>query len=364
MMRDKVVRAELPLLMTSGPKVRSPEEVLKRDGKPYTIFTPFSRAWKASPFHGERSCPPRRIDTPRLPGEPVPDCPEPEGFPASETEARRRLKAFRAGPLQVYAESRDRLDLDGTSRLSPYFRFGLLSASGAARDAWDSGGRNPGASSWLNELAWRDFYMAVLRHFPGVLRASFNPSLRQIRWRTDPAALEAWQQGKTGYPIVDAAMRQLLSTGWMHNRARMIVASFLVKDLLLDWKKGESWFMHQLMDGDPAANNGGWQWAAGTGTDAVPYFRVFNPVTQGERFDPHGSYVRTWVPELEGLPAQWIHKPWEAPDGILRRAGVVFSTTYPRRIVDHGEARLRALHAFAAARGLSRKQGFSTARKV
>jgi deoxyribodipyrimidine photo-lyase len=353
--RDQVIRAELPLLLTPGPGVHGPGEILKRDGKPYTVFTPFSRAWNACPFPGERNPPPRQIDTPVIPGDLIPDCPQPEGFPASETEARRRLRAFVASPLQVYAESRDRLDLDGTSGLSRCFRFGLLSARRAAELARDAGGRSKGSSAWLNELAWRDFYMAVLRHFPDVLRTSFHPSLRQIRWRTDPGALEAWQQGKTGFPVVDAAMRQLRSTGWMHNRGRMIVASFLVKDLLLHWQEGESWFMQQLVDGDPAANNGGWQWAAGTGTDAVPYFRIFNPVTQGERFDPQGSYVRMWVPELEGVPAPWIHKPWEAPEGILRRAGVVLGKTYPRPIVDHADARLRALQTFASARERPRR---------
>jgi deoxyribodipyrimidine photo-lyase len=359
--RDRAVGAKLALHLTPGTAIHAPGETLKRDGKPYTVFTHFSRAWKALPLPGGGLSPPRSIHTPRLPSEPIPEAPEPDGFPASETEARRLLKAFVRGPVQEYAGKRDRLDLDGTSRLSPYFRLGLLSAREAAGLAgglvWDSGDNRKeqaGAAAWLNELAWRDFYLAVLQHFPEVLRASFNPSLRSIQWHRNPAVLEAWQQGRTGYPVVDAAMRQLLSTGWMHNRGRMIVASFLVKDLLLDWKEGEIWFMQQLVDGDPAANNGGWQWAAGTGTDAAPYFRIFNPVTQGERFDPQGSYVSRWVPELAGVPPRWIHKPWEAPEAILRSAGVKLGKSYPHRIVDHVEARGRALDAFASAKAGSR----------
>ncbi len=207
-----------------------------------------------------------------------------------------------------------------------------------------------GAAAWLGELIWRDFYLSVLFHFPDVLREEFNPAFRAVRWRKDTAGLEAWQQGKTGYPVVDAGMRQLRATGWMHNRARMITASFLVKDLLIDWRAGERWFMRQLVDGDPAANNGGWQWTAGVGTDAAPYFRVFNPVTQGERFDPAGDYVRRWVPELATLPAKWIHRPWDAPPLELRAAGVALGRTYPRPIVDHAQARLRALNVFAQAR--------------
>jgi len=168
---------------------------------------------------------------------------------------------------------------------------------------------------WLSELAWRDFYQHVLCHFPFVLRSAFVPRLRDIEWRNDPRELAAWQEGRTGYPVVDAAMRQLAATGWMHNRARMIVASFLVKDLLIDWRLGEAWFMRQLVDGDPAANNGGWQWVAGTGTDAAPYFRVFNPVLQGERTDPDGAYVRRWVPELARVPGARVHAPWRLTAG-------------------------------------------------
>jgi deoxyribodipyrimidine photo-lyase len=270
------------------------------------------------------------------------------GFPGDEAAARRKLVDFLAGPIHNYAIDRNRLDLDGTSALSAVFRFGLLSAREAANML--SSDADPGPAAWLNELIWRDFYLSVLFHFPEVVRSPFKESFCEFGWRRDSRALACWQEGRTGYPVVDAAMRQLQATGWMHNRGRMIVASFLVKDLRLDWREGEIWFMRQLVDGDPAANNGGWQWAAGTGTDAAPFFRIFNPVTQGRRFDPEGNYVRRWVPELAGLPARYIHCPWEAPHEHLRAAGVRLGRNYPHRIVDHGSARLRALAVFNRAK--------------
>ncbi|MEP6894737.1 MAG: FAD-binding domain-containing protein, partial [Chloroflexota bacterium] len=205
---------------------------------------------------------------------------------------------------------------------SPYLRFGMLGlrqAVSAARQAMSPsplgrGGRGEGtgAEVWLNELIWREFYIQILYHFPYVAKTAFNPALANIPWRNNETEFEAWKQGKTGVPIVDAAMRQLKEIGWMHNRARMIVASYLVKDLLIDWRWGEAWFMQNLLDGDPAANNGGWQWTAGTGTDAAPYFRIFNPVLQSAKFDPHGDYIRKWVHELRGVvDAKDIHTPWE-----------------------------------------------------
>lgn len=205
----------------------------------------------------------------------------------------------------------------------------------AARDAPNREGRES-ARIWLNELIWREFYVSVLHHFPLVLRQEFRANLRGIRWDDGEAAFAAWRDGRTGYPIVDAAMRQLAATGWMHNRARMIVASFLVKDLLVDWRRGERHFMQHLLDGDPAANNGGWQWTAGVGTDAAPYFRVFNPVLQGRRADPEGNYVRRWVPELAGVLKKHIHEPWKLP-AEARPAN------YPSPMVDHSRARARAL---------------------
>ncbi len=203
-----------------------------------------------------------------------------------------------------------------------------------------------GAETWLNELIWREFYMMVLYHHPDVLEHAFQPTLRGINWRNDEAEFAAWCQGRTGYPVVDAAMRQLVTTGWMHNRARMIVASFLVKDLLVDWRWGERFFMQHLVDGDPAANNGGWQWTAGVGTDAAPYFRVFNPSLQGARFDPAGAYVRRYVPELANVPAKFIHEPWKMPPEVQRKSGCSIGHDYPLPIVDHALARERVLAAY------------------
>ena len=198
-----------------------------------------------------------------------------------------------------------------------------------------------GASKWLDELVWREFYAAILEEHPRVLRESFRPEFERVRWNEDAEAYARWCEGRTGYPIVDAGMRQLARTGWMHNRVRMIAASFLVKDLLLDWRLGERWFLAKLVDGDPASNNGGWQWSASTGTDAQPYFRIFSPVAQGERFDPDGAYVRRCVPELRGVPADCIHQPWRMP---------MLCPDYPPRVVDHAERRVAALARFEEAR--------------
>jgi deoxyribodipyrimidine photo-lyase len=287
-------------------------------------------------------------------------------FPPGEAEARRRLLAFadwdddaatgHTADIYHYSEARDRMDLDGTSRLSPYLRFGMLSARQAvvsalgAREAASHGEGRTGAETWLNELIWREFYVTILAHFPHVLEHSFRANLRNIAWENDERAFAAWCQGHTGYPVVDAAMRQLVETGWMHNRARMVVASFLVKDLLIDWRWGERFFMQHLVDGDPAANNGGWQWTAGTGTDAAPYFRIFNPTLQGKRHDPEGAYVRRWLPELSRVPDRYIHEPVKMPLEAQREAGCIVGQDYPAPIVDHAWARERTLNAYAQAR--------------
>jgi deoxyribodipyrimidine photo-lyase len=207
-----------------------------------------------------------------------------------------------------------------------------------------------GASSWINELIWREFYTAILYHFPQVLCDSFRANLRSIEWDKDESAFQAWCQGQTGYPIVDAAMRQLTSTGWMHNRARMIVASFLVKDLLIDWRWGEHFFMQHLVDGEAASNNGGWQWTAGTGTDAAPYFRIFNPTLQGKKHDPEGTYVRRWVPELANVPTRYIHTPYKMDSKMQQSVGCILDRHYPSPIIDHQKARERTLAAYRAAR--------------
>jgi deoxyribodipyrimidine photo-lyase len=198
----------------------------------------------------------------------------------------------------------------------------------------------------LNELIWREFYIHILHHYPQVRRTAFRSNLAGIHWENDPAAFQSWVEGGTGYPLVDAGMRQLLELGWMHNRARMVTASFLVKDLLVDWRLGEQYFMQHLLDGDPAANNGGWQWTAGTGTDAAPYFRVFNPIIQGKKFDPAGDYVRRFVPELKNVPQEYIHEPWKMPVEMQERLGCVIGRHYPQPIVDHAEARARVLERY------------------
>jgi deoxyribodipyrimidine photo-lyase len=356
--RDRDVAALAPLAYAGSTSVRPPGSVVKPDGTPYTVFTPFSKAWLSQPLPSAADliAAPQHLPSPGdWPSEAIPALPAlrpGSPFPPGEVEGRRRLEAFIAGPAAAYKAERDRMDLDGTSRLSPYLRFGMVSprravvaALGAQRDAADAAARN-GATSWLNELIWREFYIHILHHFPHVSRGSFRPAFDDIPWSNDETAFAAWREGHTGYPVVDAAMRQLLETGWMHNRARMIVASFLVKDLLVDWRWGERWFMQHLLDGDPASNNGGWQWTAGTGTDAAPYFRIFNPVTQGQKFDPDGRFVRRWLPELAGVPDAMIHEPWRLTPMEQRQAGCLIGRDYPGPIIDHAFARERTLAAY------------------
>ncbi|KPL74810.1 deoxyribodipyrimidine photolyase [Ornatilinea apprima] len=352
--RDLKVGDTLPLRLSVGLTAQHPVAVVKNDGAPYTVFTPFSKAWKALPQSSPAGLLANtRIHTPQgLFSEPIAAGAEVPGFPAGEEEARRRLEQFLAQKVRDYHDGRNQLDEEGTSRLSPYFRFGMLSARLAAAKMSESARKaaSKGAETWLNELIWREFYQAILYHFPGVLKQAFNPALREIAWRDAPADLAAWKAGLTGYPVVDASMRQLAATGWMHNRGRMIAASFLVKDLLINWQEGETWFMHSLIDGDPASNNGGWQWTAGVGTDAAPYFRVFNPVLQGKKFDPRGDFVRAWVPELGRVPEKYIHEPWLMNLQEQSAAGCRVGRDYPAPLVDHSAARERTLEAFRASR--------------
>jgi len=268
-----------------------------------------------------------------------------------ETGALDRLNHFLDGPVSNYDDDRNRPDLErGTSGLSPHLAFGEISPAQIwrATKARQNAGivNEKGAHTFLSEVVWRDFSYVLLFHNPNLATENFKPDFDLMPWRENAANLNAWQNGQTGYPIVDAGMRQLWQTGWMHNRVRMIVASFLTKHLLIHWGHGEDWFWDTLVDADPAANSASWQWTAGSGADAAPYFRVFNPITQGEKFDESGDYVRKWCPELSRLPRKYLYQPWEAPPLILRDAGVILGDTYPHPIVSHKDGRTRALAAY------------------
>jgi deoxyribodipyrimidine photo-lyase len=353
--RDHKVAAELPLWWVQGLTIFPPGMVVKNTGCPYTIFTPFKRTFTSLPLPDRQMEP--AVSLPPLPAnapasQEIPAYQAVPDFEASEHEARRRFSRFLDGPILEYGSNRDRMDLDGTSRLSPYLRFGLISALYCYTNAQKlketaSPEQARHIETWQNEMIWREFYISIMHHFPEVMKGSFRKDLRNIRWRNQPAEFEAWKNGQTGYPVVDAGIRQLTQTGWMHNRARMITASFLVKDLLVNWQSGEEWFMQQLIDGDPAANNGGWQWTSGVGTDAAPYFRIFNPILQCEKFDPLGDYVRKWVPELAKVPVEYINKPWEMPADLQDRLGIRIGRDYPLPIVDHKKVREQTLAAYS-----------------
>ena len=344
-----------------------PGLVLNGKGEPYTIYTPFRNACEALPL-AEPHARVERLAAHELPSPPLATLerlgfaePASMPWPAGESHAHRRLQQFLGGTgaepgagLARYATDRDVPAAPATSRLSADLKFGTIGIRRVAHGALGATERDARlrahAAKFVEELRWRDFFSHVLWHFPHVERGAFRAELGALRWRGSDAEFAAWCDGRTGYPIVDAGMRELLATGFMHNRVRMIVASFLAKDLLLDWRRGERWFMTQLVDGDLASNNGGWQWAAGTGTDAAPYFRIFNPVAQGERFDPAGAYVRRWCPELARVPQAFVHRPWEAPPLALAGAGVTLGEHWPFPIVDHAERREAALAMYAEAK--------------
>ncbi len=349
--RDEAVEHALgavPLVRTGSSYAVAPGRVRKPDGTPFQVFTPFSQAWRAQGWRPPAASPgavrwATGLDSAGIPADP----PLPEEValpPAGEEAGLARWRDFRAADVSGYRDRRNFPGADRTSRLSPYLKWGCVHPRTLLGDLADA--TDAGASTFQNELAWREFYADVLWHRPDSARQSLRPAMRGMRTDSGPAAeerLAAWQQGRTGYPIVDAGMRQLQREGWMHNRLRMIVASFLVKDLHLDWQLGSRYFMGHLVDGDLASNNHGWQWVAGTGTDAAPFHRIFNPLLQANRFDPDGDYVRRYVPELEHVPGAAVHEPWNLPGGVP--AG------YPARIVDHAVERAEALRRLAEVSG-------------
>ena len=271
--------------------------------------------------------------------------------------AQQRLQRFIAGGLTEYETGRDEPGADGVSQLSPHLHFGEISPRQIWHAVQDAARANRktnlrrSAEAYLRQLGWREFAYHLLFHAPQTCGQPLREKFARFAWRDDPDAMRAWQRGRTGHPLVDAGMRQLWKTGWMHNRVRMVVASFLIKHLMLSWQSGSRWFWDTLVDADLANNTLGWQWTAGCGADAAPFFRIFNPMSQGEKFDPDGTYVRRWVSELARLPNEWVHRPWETPPSVLAEAGIKLGRDYPWPIVDHAEARQRALEEFARIKG-------------
>jgi deoxyribodipyrimidine photo-lyase len=342
------------------------DEVLTKDGRPFSVYTPYRNAWLTRLTPADLA--------PRVVADAPPAlAPDPEDRPLPSLEdigfrrtnlsslpiepgmsgARRALDSFLAR-IGRYRVARDFPADDGTSNLSMHLRFGTVSVRTLAREAQTriaAGGDDAaGATTWLSELVWRDFFFMILDRHPHVVAHAYKPELDALPFPSDPALFAAWREGRTGYPLVDAAMRQLAATGMMHNRLRMVTASVLVKDLHVDWRKGERWFAAKLNDYDLAANNGNWQWVASTGSDAQPYFRIFNPVTQSERFDPEGAYIRRFVPELASVPAPSVHAPWKMPRSQQSACGVVIGRDYPTPVVDHGAARKTTLALYGVTR--------------
>ena len=340
--------------------VDEPGAVISGKGTPYTVYSPFYKAW-LEVERRELEEPPARITTPAgiEPGE-MPDA-EALGLPAEtpttgfepgETAGREAARRYLNRGLGEYADTRN-TPSGGSSRLSPYMRWGCLSALELEIKLGLRPGKGP--TVFRKELAWREFYASVLANFPEVTTQEFQQRYRgTLAWHSDDELLDSWKRGRTGYPLVDAGMRQLLAEGWMHNRVRMVVASFLTKDLHIDWREGEQWFMERLVDGDVASNNGGWQWVTSVGTDPAPYFqRMFNPMTQHERFDPDGEYVRRWIPELAGVPPEHLVRPWLMDDQAQEAAGCRIGIDYPEPVIDHADERRIAVERYRAAAGQS-----------
>jgi deoxyribodipyrimidine photo-lyase len=342
----------------NGSLLFEPWTVRNKQGHPYQVFTPFWKACSAGPEPELPQPAPADFEHPRRWPVSLPLCElglEPginwagglsTNWGPGEAGALRELSRFLDQGLAGYSDSRDRPDQVSTSRLSPHLHFGEI----GPRQVWSAVRacrhvRSAAVDSFLRELGWREFAHYLLYHFQQSAEHPLREQFAEFPWQPEPSNLHAWQRGRTGFPIVDAGMRELWHTGWMHNRVRMIVASFLVKDLLISWQEGAAWFWDTLVDADLANNTLGWQWTAGCGADAAPFFRIFNPVSQGEKFDANGTYVRQWIPELATLPNRWIHRPWEAPAQVLQDAGIDLGDTYPFPIVDHKQSRTRALRA-------------------
>lgn len=339
-----------------------PEQIRTKTDGPYKVFTPFWKACLAMPSpQSPLPVPKLRFlknlpdsesltDWQLLPSQPDWSGGLAETWTPGEHGAWQRLQTFLSNTIDQYHHGRDIPGTQGTSRLSPHLHFGEISP----RQVWHAvqaacePDTNPGAETFLKELGWREFSYHLLHHWPQLPERAFRPQFDNFPWLENPAHLEAWQKGQTGVPIVDAGMRELWHTGWMHNRVRMIVASFLTKNLLLPWQDGEAWFWDTLVDADLASNSAGWQWVAGCGADAAPYFRIFNPVTQSQKFDPNGKYLRKWIPEIAALDDKDLHAPWQASEMILGAAGVTLGQDYPLPLVDLKITRQRALDAYAS----------------
>jgi deoxyribodipyrimidine photo-lyase len=355
--RDTALSKDIPLTFSDGLTIFPPDAVKKSDGSSYSKFTPFSHAWKALPQNLTVIPAPDHLpDCPLLSSEELLLPEEHLIFTPGEDAAHERLQDFTREDIFNYSTLRDRMDLDRTSHLSIALKFGFISArevysaTNHVLEMTKNQQEKESIQIWINELIWRDFFYQIMATHPQVLKTAFNPVYRQIHWNEDKSDLLSWQSGQTGYPIIDAAMRQLNKTGWMHNRARMLVSSFLVKDLNINWQKGEDYFRKNLLDYDPASNNGNWQWAAGTGTDSVPYFRIFNPTLQSRKFDPLGTYIRCWLPELNQVPNQFIHTPWQMAFELQNQFHCSIGKDYPAPIIDHQKAKTRTLDLYRSAK--------------
>ncbi|MEQ9463358.1 MAG: deoxyribodipyrimidine photo-lyase [Haliea sp.] len=350
-----------------GCLLHEPDSISNQAGEPFKVFTPFWRHCRRQQEPGQplrtpvdinwAEAPDRRdllADWGLLPHKPDWAAHWGSLWTPGTSGARRALERFLRHGIENYASGRDHPAEEATSRLSPHLRFGEISPREVWHKARELAARNPQrqeqVDKFLSELGWREFSYHLLYHFPSLPEQPFKAQFAAFPWLGSQDQLQAWQRGQTGYPVVDAGMRELWQTGYMHNRIRMVTASFLTKHLLVHWQAGERWFWDTLVDADPASNTCSWQWVAGSGADAAPYFRIFNPVAQGEKFDASGDYVRRWVPELAGLPDRWLHRPWEAPAEVLQEAAVVLGETYPLPMVDHREAREAALAAYQAIR--------------